>query len=90
MNQYSQRPSEYLDPHFEMNDAQRAQIDLAFMRKDKSHVQRIRDILAGKVTIDNKRVAPIDPYPRPQHCDLSTMAQKGSKFLKKLAKDAGW
>lgn len=90
LNQYSQRPSEYLDPHFELKDSQRNYIDLAYMRKEKSHVQRIKDILAGKVTVDNKRIAPSDPYPRPRQLDINSLKQKGSKFFQRLTKEAGW
>ena len=88
-NQYQTRPSEALDPHWELNDSQRDYIDFAFMRKENSHVQRVRDILDGKVTIKNVRVAPIDKYPQPRKCDINLMA-KTSGFVRKMMKDAGW
>jgi hypothetical protein len=89
-NQYSKRPSEDLDPFWELSSAQRDYIDFAFMRSKDGHFERIKNILAGKVTIKNERISPIDPYPRPRTLDLNTLKKTGSRFVQKIVQEAGW
>ena len=88
---YQKRPSEIVDPFYELNDSQRDLIDLLFMKK---HAQRIRDILEGKVTVavDRKEkslAAPTDPYPKPR-CDSESLMRKGSNFVRKLFQENRW
>jgi hypothetical protein len=90
--EYRQRPSEVIDPFYELNDSQRDLIDLLFMKK---HAQRIRDILAGKVTVsvseghEKSLPGPTDPYPKPR-CDSESLMKKGSNFVRKLFQENRW
>jgi hypothetical protein len=88
-NLYDLRPSEVIDPFFECSFNIRDEIDLSYKVK---HEKRILSILKGETPIGKKPVsqaAPIDPYPKPRNCDVSIL-QKGGKFLKKMAREAGW
>jgi hypothetical protein len=83
---YDLRPSEVIDPFYECNLLVRDEIDLLYKT---THEKRIISILKGELTITGEKPIPRDPYPRPQHCD-SSIFQKGSRFLKKMAHEAGW
>jgi hypothetical protein len=64
----------------------RDEIDLLYKT---SHEKRIISILKGEISVTGEKPIPKDPYPRPQHCDTNILT-KGSKFVKKMMKDAGW
>ena len=83
---YDLRPSEVIDPERDLSMYERDEIDLSYKM---THEKRIVRILKGELPITGEETAPQDPYPRPQHCD-SNIFQKGSKFLRKMAREAGW
>ena len=83
---YDLRPSEVIDPFYECSLLIRDEIDLSYK---VTHEKRIISILKGETSATGEKPIPKDPYPRPQHCDSSILT-KGSKFLKKMAREAGW
>ena len=91
-NLYDLRPSEVIDPFFECSFNIRDEIDLSYKVK---HEKRILSILKGETPIapiekkSASQAAPVDPYPKPRNCDMGIF-QKGGKFLKKMAREAGW